>query len=254
LAGDLLDPFEPRFARLRHAAQDDLGASGGEVWALAPRIGRREGEARRGYGEAGVAGPGAVAGEELEQQGAERVDVGAGVDVAPAFDLLGRHVGRRAQDHPTGVDGADVDEGAGDAEVGDDDAAVLREQDVIGLEVTVDHGGRVGGGEAGADAGGDLDRAGDREDAFTGDHCGARLSVDDLHGDDLLALVLADVEDAGDVLVGDAAGQLHLPPEAIEDTWGVDELATEHLERDDLLELEVLGAVNAAHAAGAEEA
>ena len=69
-----------------------------------------------------------------------------------ALDLLGRHVRRRADEHPDAVRGAAalerVGEGAGDAEVGDHHAPVAGEQHVVGLEVAVDHAGGVGAADA----------------------------------------------------------------------------------------------------------
>jgi len=53
--------------------------------------------------------------------------------------------------------------------------------------------------------------------------------------------------------VRDPARELHLAPEAIEDPRGVHEIAAQHLERDDLVELDVAGAVHAPHAAHADE-
>ena len=86
------------------------------------------------------------------------------------------------------------------------------------------------------------------------DEARERLAVDELHREELLPLVLADVERAGHVAVRDAARELRLLPEAREDPGRVDQLAAEHLERDDLVELRVARPVHRTHPARAEEA
>ena len=100
---------------------------------------------------------GLVAREHLVEDGAERELVAPEVDgVAPR--LLGRHVGDRPEDGPLLADGrerrragvariAARDVVAGEAEVEDLDAAVLRQEDVLGLDVAVDDSLLVRGGE-----------------------------------------------------------------------------------------------------------
>ena len=96
-----------------------------------------------------------LAGQQLEEQAAERVDVDAGVDRA-AGDLLRRDVVEGADEAPglgqAGL-GGDV---AGDAEVGDVGvvaALAAAEQDVGRLDVAVDQAGGVDRVEAVADLG-----------------------------------------------------------------------------------------------------
>lgn len=82
---------------------------------------------------------------------AERPQVGRRLDVA-ALQLLGRHVLRGADDRAgVGEAGRGVQD-AGDAEVGDDRAAV-GEQDVVRFEVAVDDAGGVRVGQCGGDLG-----------------------------------------------------------------------------------------------------
>ncbi len=80
---------------------------------------------------------GAVAGGRVDQQRAEREDVGGGRDVPGRRELLRGHE-RRGADQPAGDGEGLVVGGAGDAEV-DDAGAVLREQDVARLQVPVHH-------------------------------------------------------------------------------------------------------------------
>ncbi len=93
----------------------------------------------------GGAGERRVAREHLVEHRAQGVDVGAGGDLALAHRLLGAHVVRRAERHaglghpaPAGLAGRERD-----AEVGDQRLAVVQ-QDVLGLDVAVDHAVAVG--------------------------------------------------------------------------------------------------------------
>ena len=104
---------------------------------------------------AGVAaGMQRLGGEDLEQDRAERVDIGARRR-GDALDLLGRHVARRAE-HRAGLgpvaEGVDlgvarrspvVGEHARDAPVEHVDLAVVAEHDVRGLEIAVHDAARV---------------------------------------------------------------------------------------------------------------
>ena len=107
---------------------------------------------------------GRLAGEHLVGHGAERVDVAARADVALAHRLLGAHVGGRAERH-AGLGhaaAAGLLHGEGDAEVGDEGAAVVQE-DVLGLDVAVDDALAVGVVEGAGDFRGDADGVVDGE-------------------------------------------------------------------------------------------
>ena len=170
------------------------------------------------------------------------------------FDLLGRHVRGRPDGEAERLERARLEAAARDAEVGDDDAPVGRDEDVVGLEVAVDDARRVGGAEPRADRADDLDRAPDPERPFALEEPPERLPFDELHREEALAAVLADVERARDVLVRHPPRELHLPPEPLEHPRRIDELAAEHFERDDLVELRVARVVDAPHSADADEA
>ena len=104
-----------------------------------------------------------LAREHFIKHGAERIDGGASVDHAVARRLLGRHVLRRAERQAGLGDpsAAGIRDGQRDAEVGDDRLPVL-EQNVLGLEVAVDHAVTVGLaeriGDGHRDANGFVDR------------------------------------------------------------------------------------------------
>ncbi len=137
----------------------------------------------------------ALAGEDLVEHQAERVDVAARRDLA-ACQLLRRHVGGRA-----GADRFARD--ARQAEVGEADLAGAVEHDVRGLEIAVDDVALVRGGEAGADLPRDLERALLGESSDAPQQRREILAVDVLHRQERAAVDLVDVVDAADVRVRD---------------------------------------------------
>src|SRR4029079_1175394 len=193
----------------------------------------------------GVVGP--PAGEDLEQDQAE------GVDVALrrrrlAGQQLRRHVLRRAGERRAAVGGR-----GGDPEVGDADVAVAVEHDVGRLEVAVNDAALVRGGDAGAQLAGDVDRLVRREDAEAAEQRREILAVDILHGQEAAAVGVAQVVEAADVLVGDLAGDAQLVVELGEARGVGGGPLGQELERNRLVEGEVVGAVDLAHAAAAEQ-
>ncbi len=82
---------------------------------------------------------------------------------------------------------------------------------------------------------------------------GEIFAVDVFHGDELLALEFADVEDAADVGMGDLAGEADFVVEAVEPGLVLAEEGGEKFEGDRLVEREIVGAVDLAHAAAAEK-
>ena len=79
-----------------------------------------------------------------------------------------------------------------------------------------------------------------------------RLSLEQLHGDEVLALVLVDRVDGADPGVVERRGRARLALEALEGGRVGGELGGQELERDVPAELRVLGLVDDAHAAAAE--
>ena len=109
---------------------------------------------------ASLAGERRLAGEQLVEHRAERVEVRARVGAA-AERLLGRQVGDRADEHP--LDRRARAAIGGEAEVAEPRRAVVAEPDVGGLEVAVDDPARVRVLERPADVDRDRDRALDLE-------------------------------------------------------------------------------------------
>ena len=112
----------------------------------------------------------------------------------------------------------------------------------------------VRGGEPRAELARDLDRLVRRKPPDAPQERGQVLAVDVLHREEVPSLDLADVVDAADVGVGDAAREAHLGVEALEPGRLGRELRRQELQGDGLAELEVVGAVDLAHAAAADEA
>jgi hypothetical protein len=99
---------------------------------------------------------GEAPGQELVEGDPQRVEIAALVEgpVGPA-GLLGRHVGQRALDEADAGRLSLAGEGGGDLEVGDLHLArVGVQEDVLGLEILVDHVALVDVGHRGGDADG----------------------------------------------------------------------------------------------------
>ena len=179
---------------------------------------------------------------------AEGVDVAAGVD-AHALGLFRREVGGGAHDRSglgqalLGVDGP------GDPEVRDLDGSLFGDEHVARLDVAVDHPVAMRVGERPGDIRGDLgrpvgvQRPGRAQDRRQGP------AVDELHHDEIGAVVLAPVEDGDDVGVREVGRRLGLPAEALHEGPVHRELGEEHLERDRAVQELVPGAVHLGHAA-----
>ncbi len=143
---------------------------------------------------------------------------------------------------------------AGEAEVGDADAAVRVEHDVGRLEIAVQHAEVVRGGEAGADLARDLGGPLLGEAADPLQQQRQVLAVDQLHRQEHAAVVLADVVDAADVAVRHLARDAHLVVELRQPLRILGDGRRQELQRDVLAEAQILGAVDLAHAAAADQA
>ena len=165
-----------------------------------------------------------------------------------AEELLRRHVGGRA--------GADVFDGADrrQPEVHQPDFARVVQHDVGGLQVAMEDAALVRGGQPGAQLPRDVGGLVFREAADAAERRREVLAVHVFHRQVEVTVDLADVVDAADVGVRDLARRPDLVVELREpDGIGADRVGQE-LQRDRLAEAEVVGAVDLAHAALAEEA
>jgi hypothetical protein len=142
---------------------------------------------------------------------------------------------------------------AGQAEVGDDHAPVVVEQDVVRLEVTVDQPDRVGGGQPAAGVAQDaLDLAAPRR-RLAGQPLGHGLAADDLHRHEVAAVGGPDLVNHDHVGMTDLGHRARLPQEAGPlRRPGV--AVAQHLERDLALEIGIVRRPDHAHAAAADDA
>ena len=162
-------------------------------------------------------------------------------------ELLRRHVGGRA--------GADVVDASGhgrETEVGQADVAVAVDHHVGRLEIAMQHATFVRRRDPGANLPRDLDRLLLRKAADAVQQRRQILPVHVLHRQERAAVGVADVVGAADVAVGDGARDADLVVELREARRVVHQFIGKQLERDRLSELEILGAVDLAHAAAAE--
>ena len=198
----------------------------------------------------GRAGEGRVAGEHLVEHRAERVDVGAGRDLALAHRLLGAHVVRRAERHAgLGHPGAaGLARGERDPEVGHQRAAVV-EQDVLGLDVAVDHAVPVGVVQRARPPRWRSGRLRDGELLLAVEPVAERFALDERHDVVEEAVGLARVEQRQDVRVLEVGRGLDLGQEALGADHG-GQLGPQHLDRDLAVVPQILGQVDRGHPAG----
>ncbi len=166
-----------------------------------------------------VVGGRRLADEQLVQDAAERVEIGAGV-AEPAGELLRRHVRQRAGhrarlDHRTRVAALAM----GQAQVDDHRPAVGADEDVRGLQVAMDQPAFVQCRERFADR---SDQLQDRTELGVGPRRSAwrlrpgreRLALDDLHREPRTPRFLTVGEHADDAIVTDPAERMHLGAQA----------------------------------------
>jgi hypothetical protein len=124
-----------------------------------------------------------AAGNHFVRHRAERVDVGAVVDIRITRGLLRGHIRGRPERH---ADGGESTFGFGladrlrDAEIGDD-GVMAREQHVVGLDVAMDHAARVRVGQRVGDVLEDPDRVAHRKLAFARQAGPERLALHERH-------------------------------------------------------------------------
>ena len=200
-------------------------------------------------GVVAVALEGFLAGDHFVQGDAERIDIGAGVELL-ALDLFGRHVVKRADDVAGFGEGA-VGGHAGDAEVHQLDAAVGRKHDVGRLDVAMDDAARMGVGEGGEGLVGGVERLGDRQaaDAHEAVEGGA---FDELHDHDHLVANALSGAQGGDVGMFETGGDFDFAAEALDQLGVFVEAGEENLHGVDTVRDGVADLIDLAHAAGSE--
>ncbi len=202
-----------------------------------------------------------LAGQQLVDHAPDRVDVRPRVGLLAAA-LLGRDVARRtehlARVRQPVLERLELRVQPGQPEVDhlDHDRAVaLFEEDVLGLEVAVDHARLVRRADRLADLRDDRERRLDVERRALGQRRAERPAFEQLH-DEVGADVLrhAVVVHGHDVRMPEPRDGDRLAPEALGEDAVLDQAAADRLERDGALELQVGRAVDVAHSARAEHA
>jgi hypothetical protein len=251
------------------AALQDGEQPAGDAGAAGWRPQLSEGDRLGDLGD-GLAGEGELGVEALVERGAEAELIGGGAGDAAADELLGRHVSRGADDllalgvaQVAGVAGVGAvggvavaalggTAGEAEAEVEHAHAAVVAEHRVARLEVAMHEAGGVGRREAARGLHEHLDDLAPGaglvlEPGLQGD------AADQLHGDEDVAVVGADLVDDGDVGVGDAGHRLGLAEQAGVGAGGPGPArCAQELDGDPAVELGVDGGVHDAHRADAE--
>jgi len=197
-----------------------------------------------------------LARQQGEERGTDGPEIRARVDLAAlAEGLLGRHVRGRTHRAPRarGVRAGLRHDDARDAEVEDLEHALLREEQVVGLEVAVDGPARVRRGHHVEQLPGDRHRLARRERApRAGQAALQRLALEQLHHQERRAILgLVVVDDAHDTRVLDRVGRVALAHEARADVLVGPQLGAQHLEGD-AVPVAVHGEVHGGHPAGAE--
>jgi hypothetical protein len=117
----------------------------------------------------------------------------------------------------------------------------------------MEHAALVGRREAGTELAGHVDGGVVRQPADPAQQRRQVLPVDELHGEERVAAGLADVVDAADVGMRDIPRHPHLGPESFDAIGVRRDGVGQELERDRLAEHQVLGAIDVAHPAAADE-
>jgi hypothetical protein len=187
-----------------------------------------------------------AAGEELVEDGAEGEDVRTAVDAETA-DLFGRHVVRRAEDR-AGAGHVGLAE-EGQAEVEDLHLHVRQDEDVRRLEIAVDDVRRVCEGDRVADLLHDLELRAQVGERVRRDESLQVVAVEQLHGHEEAAGVLAEVVDGDDVRMREPGRGLGLAAEALASLLVG---RADDFQRDEAIEHLVVRAENLSHRAAAD--
>ena len=203
-------------------------------------------------GDLGLARERAAAGERLVRDDAQRVDVGRRGRRVPAR-LLRREVLHRAH-HLAGRGQRNLVGDPGDAEVGDLDPAIRRDQQVAGFDVAVHEARGVGGVQRVGGLRDDVEHAVGREHALALEDGRQRLTGHEFHDQEGAAVFFAVVEDVGDALVVDQCGVPRLGAEPLEEPRVAQVLVLQDLDRDGATDDEVGRLPDLAHAADGDAA
>jgi hypothetical protein len=192
---------------------------------------------------------GALAREDFVEHKAQRVDVALDRDIF-AVQLFGGHVGGRARAH---LVLAKLFFQPRQSEIQDAHVALPVDHHVGGFQVAVEHAVIVRGGQARAELARDLKRLVGGQAADASEQRRQLFSLDELHGEELLAVNFANVVNAADVAMRDLPRHSHFPVKASQRRAVARERFRQKLERDRLAQLEIIGAVDFAHSAATNQ-
>ena len=129
--------------------------------------------------------------------------------------------------------------------------AIALDQDVAGLDVAVDEALRVSDVERRGDLAENGDGMGGIERAFAVEQAAQVGALDQVHGHEQEPVLLAGVVNRNDVGVSQRDRDPRLVGEAAAKAAVAGEVRRDHLERDDVIENEMGGAIDDPHAAAA---
>jgi hypothetical protein len=251
LPDQLLERVEAVLGPLRHRAADERVHPLRHLGPPGPHARHRVVDVLQGDRDHPVAVVGHLARQQLEEEDAERVLVGAVVGLL-AGRLLRREVVARPHDRPGLRDPALLLEEPRDAEVGHLRGAELVEQDVLRLHVAVHDAVGVRVREAARRLADEPERILDRQRPAGRQVLLQVRPADELEDDVLAVLHLAAVDHRDEVRVRELRDRPRLAAEARDVLRVVRERLVQHLERDVALEDAVVRAVDARHAAATE--
>jgi len=202
----------------------------------------------------GIAVEGTLAGDALEQDTAERVDVRPRVDRF-TLDLLRRHVVDRSDEAAVAGEAARRRHVTGEPEVADVCVLALRrrcDQDVARLDITMDKPGSVRGVKCTRSLLDEIDRPVGLEATLAAQYLPEIRTVDQLHDEVQASVLLSRTERWDDVRIVEARCELGLAQEALPEALVARERCIEELERDDTIALNVMRAIDLGHRTPAE--
>ena len=231
--------------RLRERRGDDVVEARGNTRPHVAGARRRLVHVRVDRRDLALALERSLAGEALEEQAAERVDVRPPVD-RRALDLLGRDVRDRADEGPLPGEALDRGEVPGETEVAE--IGVLARfrplhEDVAGLDVAVDEAESVGRVEGARDLSDEIDGAIGTQRALALEDLAQVEPVHEAHDEVEHPVLLAGCERRDDVRLLERGGDPRFAQEPLAEALVPRELGDQDLERD-LLSLRVLGEIH----------
>ena len=229
------------------AAKDDAFDQGIEVANQRRGVGDRSLFPQFNQLREGGSLEGALAGQNFVEDEAERIDIAPGADFA-ASKLLRCHIGWRARADFRSLDGRGD---AGESKVGDANLSGSIEHDVCRLQVAVNHAAFVCCRKTRANLPRDLRGLIRRKPTDSADDRGEIFSIDILHRQKKGSIGFADVKHAADVGVRDLPGGSHFGMKSCQRSGILSKRFRQKLQRHDLTERHIFGAVDFAHSSSA---